>query len=361
MYVWGMSLPLKIATAAHLLCASASLAQWTAISLHPPGATRSHVYAITPIRQGGDVWNAEGVFPTVWSGSSGSAMFLNSQGGIVWGGDGDHFVGEPSNAQATLWDAAQGTMVNLNPAGALHSRAYGIHGDQQVGYWQGNGAEPSHACYWNGTAGSMVDLHPGNTGFGEHSQANATDGVHQGGFYSITFGQQHAALWSGSAASLVDMNPAGAGSSSVTAMVPGTQGGWVTVGPTGRDHAFLWHGTAASAQDMNPPGAVYSEILGLSAGAQVGYCTFNTGGQAGIWFGAPGGFLSLSQFLPAGYSSAVATCITEDADFYYVGGYASNPQGLPEAFMWVGAVPAPSSAAPLLAIGLLAVRRRRRA
>jgi hypothetical protein len=141
-------------------------------------------------------------------------------------------------------------------------------------------------------------------------------------------------------------------------MVTGTQGGWATVGLD--EHAFLWHGSAGSAQDLNPPGAVYSKIFGMSASAQVGYSIFNSGGgQAGIWFGTPESFLSLSRCLPAGFSSAVATSVAESGGTYYVGGYAYNTEGLPEAFLWVGAVPAPSPAASLLIFGALAARRRR--
>jgi len=45
------------------------------------------------------------------------------------------------------------TVVNLHPAGATYSEAWGVSGGQQVGEADG------HAGLWSGTAGSWVDLH----------------------------------------------------------------------------------------------------------------------------------------------------------------------------------------------------------
>ena len=56
-------------------------------------------------------------------------------------------------AQADVW-----SVVNLHPAGATESQAYGVGGGQQVGYAVVGGV--GRASLWTGSAASWVDLNP---------------------------------------------------------------------------------------------------------------------------------------------------------------------------------------------------------
>ena len=55
--------------------------------------------------------------------------------------------------------AAQWTVVNLHPAGASESFAYGVRDGQQVGAARVNGQ--LHAGLWTGSAALWMDLHRG--------------------------------------------------------------------------------------------------------------------------------------------------------------------------------------------------------
>jgi MprA protease rhombosortase-interaction domain-containing protein len=80
--------------------------------------------------------------------------------------------------------------------------------------------------------------------------------------------------------------------------------------------------------------------------------------HAGLWFGTASSFINLEQFLPPGYSSSTALSIDWYDNKLWIGGYGVNNAGYAEAFLWTG-IPAPSTAALLLAAGALAHRRRR--
>ncbi len=77
--------------------------------------------------------------------------------------------------------------------------------------------------YWNGTAASVVDLHP--AGFG-HSEAYGVAGGSQVGIGSSFGADQHALLWNGTAASVVDLHPAGFTESRASAVAGGSQVGY---------------------------------------------------------------------------------------------------------------------------------------
>ena len=151
------------------------------------------------------------------------------------------------------------------------------------------------------------------------------------------------------------MNPPGAFSSAITGMALGEQVGYANFGAG--HHAILWRGTPESAVDMHPPWLFgVSELRATCGSAQVGVVQ---GGTAGIWFGTPGSFVDLAQFLPSGYGASVATSVAELNGTFYVGGYAYRAGTLDrEAILWIG-IPAPASAPVLLAAGVLAWRRRR--
>ncbi|MEX2218958.1 MAG: hypothetical protein WD749_09380 [Phycisphaerales bacterium] len=278
--------------------------------------------------------------------------------GRVFGAAGDQRVGilNPNSGQspwrATLWTPTG--VVDLHPAAAaLGSFAYAVAGLQQVG---DAALAPSvtHAALWHQSAASFVDLNPIGV---EDSFARATDGVRQGGWTQASGGVVRAALWSGSAASHISLHPSVGTTSAIHGMAPGEQVGYVNYSGIG-NHAALWRGSAASYVDLNPPGAAISVLNGTCGVAQVGYANLGGVNGAGVWFGTAESFLSLHQFLPAGYFSSVATSVAVENGTLYVGGYASTGFQQ-EAFLWTGPIPAPGTLGVLLGAGLLACRRRR--
>ena len=131
--------------------------------------------------------------------------------------------------------------MDLNPAGALQSIAFGASGANQVGSAFVGGA--NHAGLWSGTAASWVDLHPAGS---TRSIAYGASGANQAGVADVA-GVRRASLWSGTAGSWVDLQavlPADFKSSVATSYA--TDGvtnyisgyGFNTV--TGRNEALVW-------------------------------------------------------------------------------------------------------------------------
>jgi hypothetical protein len=292
----------------------------------------------------------------VWDGAWTSLMPPGGIVGQVLGGTEEVQVGAV-NSHATLWRGMIASAVDLHPVGNFGSFALASDGTFQVGYTRPT-APSRHAMLWQGTAASAVDLNPA-TG-GESTAYGVADGM-QGGSYTPLGGFARAVLWSGTAASMQSVHPAsGYVESAIQGMVTGQQVGYARVSEAPLiDHGAIWSGTAQSFIDLNPAGVTSSTLLATCGTAQVG----SADGNAGIWFGSAESFLSLAQFLPPGqYINSAATCIIERDGLLYVGGYAQSPTGgvHSEAFVWIG-VPAPGPAAILLAMGIFAADRRRRA
>ena len=94
----------------------------------------------------------------------------DDESSTVWGiantstGNAGQQVGEAEvdgAYHAILWNGSASNYVDLNPAGAAESTAYGISDDIQVGYYALE-TDPDQfmAAFWNGTAASVVSLHP---------------------------------------------------------------------------------------------------------------------------------------------------------------------------------------------------------
>ncbi len=200
--------------------------------------------------------------------------FLLEDVSVAFGGSGMQVVGyaiTDSNIyqhHAGVWNGGTYSFVDLNPAGATSSEAFGTTGTQQVGNALFGNA--NHAGLWNGTAASWVDLDPAGAA---SSSAVGSAGTEQVG--SAKFGNaNHAGLWNGTAASWLDLNPAGATGSIAYATTGTRQAGSATFGSA--THASLWSGTAASWVDLNPTGATSSQANGITGTQQVGQATFGT-------------------------------------------------------------------------------------
>ena len=277
------------------------------LDLHPATGTyyASQAIATDDVEQCGYATYYGSPHAVKWNGSASTFTDLHSATGQTWSyclgthggqqvGFGERPVYTVTYQYAYLW--TNGLATNLHPTalGFAYSKALGVHNGQQVGY---TSTIPypygetfayqsfSHAVLWQGTAASAVDLNPaGYSG----SQALATNGTQQGGwaYAAVVTQAQHAALWSGTAASFVDLNPAAYSDSRITAMTDTQQvgDGWVgQMGAVGSvRHALVWTGTADSVVDLNqflPAGYTHAVATGIDAlGNVVGYA-YNTPAQ----------------------------------------------------------------------------------
>lgn len=275
----------------------------TAVDLHP-GATYYSSMAISTddTEQCGYATYFGAPHAMRWAGSAASAFDMHSSSGLTWSyclgnhlgqyvGYGERPIYTVTIQNALLWNG--GVATNLHPpfpSTFSFSKALGVRNGQQVGYLS-NASYPwgetfsyhllSHAVVWAGTAASAVDLNPaGYTA----SEALATNGTQQGGWaFGGTGGGQHAALWSGTPDTFIDLHPAAYSDSRITALTATLQVGDGWIGPMGAAgsvrHALVWSGTPESAVDLNqylPVGYTHAVATGVdAAGNVVGYA-YNT-------------------------------------------------------------------------------------
>jgi hypothetical protein len=354
-----------------------AIAGWEVISLHPAGATSSEAWAISGGRQAGyvafhPVWWRHAA---LWSGTAESWVDLHpggeyhtsmvidmsdkQQAGFTHKGEGWGLV------EAAMWSSTSESWFNLHPAADVsYSWATGISGDVQVGrvevaVWvAGDLHYVEHASLWKGTAESWVDLNPAGA---LTSRANATSGGQQAGY--AYFGRwneeadQHAGYWSGSAGSWVDLHPAGSSYSYAADVSDGQQVGAARFG--GRLHAGTWSGTAASWVDLNPPDSTESIAYGVADGYQVGYVTLADDRRASIWSGTAESFFDLHDLLGPEYSASEARSIDVSGDEIWVAGTAYRGD-IGEAVLWHYTIPEPSCIAlALVGVCCMALCRRR--
>lgn len=275
---------------------------------------------------------------------------------------------------ALVWNGSSTSYADLNPSGYNFSYCLGVHNGQQVGFAENQTyfLTASHAMLWTGSAATAVDLHPGLP----YSYSRAL-GVHDGeqvGYASslaYPFGEaqgyhttSHAMRWTGTAASWIDLNPIGYDASEALATNGVQQGGWgyiAGVNPltTQTVHAMLWSGTADSAVDLHPAGYTESRITALTATQQVGEGWVGTPGMAGsvrhalLWNGTANSVVDLNQYIPLGYTNAVATGIDANGN---VVGFAYNQPFygiyMPADAIAVVFAPGPAPAIELASIAL---------
>jgi len=184
--------------------------------------------------------------------------------------------------------------VDLNPAGAEYSDAYGVGGGQQVGR-------------------------------------------------ARVAGVIRASLWTGSAASWVNLRPSGAFESTAFGAGDGQQVGVAVVftGSATQNHASLWSGSAASWVDLHPTGAISSFAYDASGGWQAGQAHIGGVWHAGAWSGSASSFADLHAVL-TNFFDSYARGVWRDGNTLYVVGYGYNlATNRNEALMWVREVPPP--------------------
>ena len=245
---------------------------------------------------------------------------------------------------ALVWNGSSASYADLNPSGYMFSYCLGVDNGEQVGYAQNQVyfVTASHAMCWHNLASSAVDLHPigaypysrsvgcrNGEEVGYVSSLAYPDGDAQG--YHTT---SHAVRWAGTAASAVDLNPAGYNASEATCTNGIQEGGWGYLALGATQHAMLWSGDASTAVDLHPVGYNDSKVTSITSTQQVGEGWIGTAGAFGsvrhalLWSGTADSVVDLNQYLPAGFTNAVATGIDASGN---VVGYAYNgahPYGL---------------------------------
>ena len=330
------SLSYVAAVSAAFACSGS--AQWTSISLHPPGATRSYA--------------------------------LN--------GDGDQFVGfmwPPIDGRALYWDGI-GPSIDLTPAGALGAQAWGVEDGMQVGVAEIQGEWA--AAVWFGTAESFISINPttatrstankvrngvivggatiaGVSGAGlwtnpsheayvdlappgfTNSVVSDTDGQYQVGF-TVANSDFNAAVWQGTKESYLNIHPAGRHESRAVCIADNMVGGYTTFN-TARD-ATLWFLPGYTTRNIHPYntepfGYSSSEVWAMADGIQVGYYADHGDPEASMWEGTSGSWFSLERFLPAGSNYSRARGISVDAENMYVLVESQLPVTGPQAYVLV--------------------------
>jgi hypothetical protein len=234
-------------------------------------------------------WTVVNLHPAGATGSRAYGVDGGVQAGEAW------VDGWP---RACLWHGSAETWVNLDPAGSSQSRAYGVCGGAQVGvayvpvYW--------HAALWSGSPDTWVNLNPVGV---TYSMAYGVDGGQQVGYWISYDMQSRACLWSGSAASWVNLDPYGSLWSVAKGAGGGQQVGRARVNNATR--ASLWTGTAASWVDLHPAGVTSSFALDAHDGQQVGYVDI-LGHHASLWTGTSASWVDLR---PAGALESEALAV----------------------------------------------------
>ncbi len=357
---------LRLALASGLLLLTSPVyAQYYANDITPPSASNGKLSGAASGKQVGGSGNGHAVLmngnalstvdlhPAQYANSFATSTDDNQQCGYGYSTPGFGNV-------AMMWSGSSSTVVNLH---SMFTWTYctGIHNGQQVGF----GERPvytifyQHAMLWTGSAASAIDLHPT---FNPYSKALGVRNGQQVGFTAIShypmgdaIGYQpgtRAVLWTGTAASAVDLHPIGYDASQALATNGTQQGGHAYIAlPTPRQHAMMWSGSPDTSIDMHPAAYSDSRITALTATKQVGDGWMGPMGQPGsvrhalVWSGTPESVVDLNQYLPVGYTHAVATGV--DANGNVVGyAYNSSPQGVEIPADAIAVVFAPGQGSP---------------
>ncbi|MEQ1934804.1 MAG: hypothetical protein ABL962_13165 [Fimbriimonadaceae bacterium] len=315
-----------------------SLGAWAPVILHPAGTSASYCFSASGVNQVGYALYG-GYHAGFWNGTAASWVDLNpatATSSQAFGCTSNQQVGAAivSGLQrASLWTGTAASWVNLSPVGMAPSVAYSILGNSQGGYVTVGGEK--HAALWSGGPASFVDMHP--SGYAESVIVGISNADQVG--YVQAAGINYAARWTGTAASFVNLHPTGATGSSIRSSHGGFQVGQATM-IGGDTHAIRWSGTAASAVDLHPAGANLSSALACYNNYQAGYVIQGSSNRAVLWNGTAASMVDLHATLPASYQYSFATGIGFDGTKMYIAGYAQDGiSGQTVAVMWVESDP----------------------
>ncbi len=342
--------------------APAALAQWTMTNLHPAGSSSSYAYQVdgeriagygyfsSPARQSAGMWN--GLSAAQWvelapPPATSTISWAFALGGTNGGGGGAGAqqggqyvpVGQ-SNGRACWWSGTSGSFVDLHPTtgGFLRSGVLGITQGQQWG-WVQDASFLSHATVWSGTAASRIDFSPPGT---RSSGINASDGARQVGYFTLTStgGLSQACVWYNSPTNAFNFHPGGVYSSTINALHQGQLVGSFTVGPNINDgRACMWTISPegnVSIQSLHTEGinAQSSVAYGVHGGVQVGNVTINNLTRASVWFGNANTREDPLPILPVGTTQTEARGVYTTPTTITVVGMISRPGGNWNAVAW---------------------------
>jgi hypothetical protein len=206
----------------------------------------------------------------------------------AWGVSGGKQVGWTlfdGQRRASLWTGSSSSWLDLNPPNVLGAFATDVSASSLVGYVNLGG--PNHACLWSGPSSTFVDLHPSEA---FDSQANGCSTSNQVGYAYIS-NAKHASLWSGSASSRVDLHILGAEYSEAFGTNGQQQVGDAQI--AGDIRAILWNSNAISWTDLSPVGSNVSRAFGISLTNQVGFTHLGGIRRASLWSGTASSWVDL--------------------------------------------------------------------
>lgn len=244
----------------------------------------------------------------------------------------DQIVGNV-RLHAALWSDSTSSWVDLHPADAIDSFAFGVGDGVQVGSaYFGR----FFAGYWRGSASTWVNLSPSL----HWSMALAGNAAVQVGWTVVyTDSADHAALWRGKPESFVDLHPAELSHSYALGVSGDEQVGYATIGSSnGWKRAGLWRGTAASWVSLHPDASIESSAQGVFNGIQVGYATISSTARkhAALWRGSAATFEDLHFLLGPCFVESAANAVWQDESYTYVVGNARDSgRADDEAILWL--------------------------
>lgn len=221
-----------------------------------------------------------------------SSSYGAGAGGGQQVGHTNQFLVGPSHA--LLWQGTANSLVDLHPAGWDASYAMATDGVRQVGWRERHtGNTGQFATMWSGSAKGWVDLH--DPTYSETNALGISGDVQVGyGFVQAT-GTTRAVMWQNSASSIVSLHPTTGG---IDRSWASATDGQQQVGKAGHGgtypRAALWNGSAESYVDLHPEGYNTSEALGVYDGQQVGWATFDGNAHAIVWSGSSKLFVDLN-------------------------------------------------------------------
>ncbi|HTG45962.1 MAG TPA: hypothetical protein VK633_15690, partial [Verrucomicrobiae bacterium] len=291
-----------------------------------PNTGYTHAVLLT-----GNALSTVDLHPTNYYYSMATCMDDSHQGG--WG------YSYSGGIHALLWNGSCDSYTDLNPSGYNFSYCLGVHNGEQAGYAQSQSyfVTASHAMVWHGSAATAIDLHPAWTTFPFSRALGCRNGEQVGYVSTVAYGEgesfgyhssSRAVRWAGTAASAVDLHPAGFDASEATCTTGTQQGGWgYSVADASHVHALVWSGDAASVVDLHSAAYTETRVTAITPTQQVGEGWIGILGSIGavrhalVWAGTAESVTDLNQYLPSGYTNAVATGLDSDGNIV---GYAYN-------------------------------------
>lgn len=335
-----------LATVTSLAAAAAAHAQWSATVLStgpmfPSGSAEAHA-----IHAGQIVGNyqrpGENIHAYLWT-SPTNAIDLHPAGAVhswAYGVHNGRQVGVQSG-KASLWYSDPTAFTLHDPMQGGNSMAVAVHGNWQVGR-TGTGTQ-ARATLWMGTSQSQINLHPAG---GHYSEALGVHNEQVVGFVNVGATQpwrDHAALWTGPSSAWIDLNPPGATYSRARAVWNGRQVGEAQF-ETGGPRVVLWSGTASSYTilESRPDNTAVAMHGGYQAGHYLDGSSFPLMNKACVWRSAPGTREDLSSVLHPAFVSSWATGVWSNGTTVFVVGTASTSSGETDAILWTRAIPCPT-------------------